>query len=108
VERRREGRRQWYRARPEALGPLARALEEMWFGRLSELKALAEAEQVKIDADQRKVVRAGRGGGKKKTVREALREAGPTKPNPARSTGHDKDSGLLSGPHARRGRRRQR
>ena len=39
-----EGRRRWYRARPDALGPLARALEAEWSGRLTRLKTLAEAE----------------------------------------------------------------
>lgn len=44
VEVRPEGRRRWYRARREALGPLAQALEAEWSGHLARLKTLAEAE----------------------------------------------------------------
>ena len=44
VEVRPEGRRRWYRARREALGPLAQALEAEWSGRLARLKTLAEEE----------------------------------------------------------------
>lgn len=47
-----EGRRRWYRARREALGPLARALEAEWSGRLTRLKTLAE-EEVAHDPDGR-------------------------------------------------------
>lgn len=39
-----EGRRRWYRARPDALGPLAHALEAEWSGHLTRLKTLAEEE----------------------------------------------------------------
>lgn len=46
VQVRPEGRRRWYRARREALGPLARALEAEWGGHLARLKTLAEAEVV--------------------------------------------------------------
>lgn len=42
---RRDGRRRWYRARRETLGPFAEALEAMWRGRLARLKQLAEAEE---------------------------------------------------------------
>lgn len=42
---RRDGRRRWYRARRETLGPFAEALEAMWRGRLAKLKQLAEAEE---------------------------------------------------------------
>lgn len=45
VTRRRDGRRQLYRANPEAIGALAPALEAMWAERLTTLKTLAEAEQ---------------------------------------------------------------
>lgn len=38
------GRQRLYRARPEALGPLARALEAEWSDRLTRLKTLAEEE----------------------------------------------------------------
>lgn len=48
---RRDGRRRWYRANPAALGALAPALEHMWFGKLAELKRLAESEQSRIDAN---------------------------------------------------------
>lgn len=44
VSVRREGRRRWYRARKETLGPLAPALEAMWCEQLGKLKALAETE----------------------------------------------------------------
>lgn len=50
VSVRKEGRRRWYSARREAFGPLASALEAMWFGKLGELKRLAEAEQRREDA----------------------------------------------------------
>jgi DNA-binding transcriptional ArsR family regulator len=43
VERRKRGRHRLYRARREALGPLAATLEAMWSARLDRLKALAEA-----------------------------------------------------------------
>jgi DNA-binding transcriptional ArsR family regulator len=44
VEVRRVGRHRFYRARPEALGPLAQMLMAEWSGRLTELKRLAEEE----------------------------------------------------------------
>lgn len=44
VEVRRAGRHRFYRARPEALGPLAQMLTAEWSGRLQELKRLAEEE----------------------------------------------------------------
>ena len=43
--RRKEGRTVFYRTDRAALGPLAAALEEMWFGKLAALKFLAEAEE---------------------------------------------------------------
>lgn len=49
VRLRREGRVHWYGANREAFGLLAPALEEMWFGKLGELKRLAELEQRRID-----------------------------------------------------------
>lgn len=45
VERRRDGRRQIYSLNKPALGPLAAALEQMWFGALTTLKDMAEAEE---------------------------------------------------------------
>ena len=45
VEQRKEGRRRFYRARREALGPLAQALEAMWMDGLGELRRLAEEEE---------------------------------------------------------------
>jgi hypothetical protein len=45
LTRRREGRRLFYRAQPEALGPVAMMLEAFWNSALSELKSRAEAEQ---------------------------------------------------------------
>lgn len=44
VEVRPEGRRRWYRARPEALGGLAHELESMWDSALERLQLLAELE----------------------------------------------------------------
>jgi len=52
VRVRRDGRRRWYRARREALGPLAQALEAEWSGHLTRLKTLAE-EEVAHDHDER-------------------------------------------------------
>lgn len=46
---RRDGRRRWYVANREALGSFAPALEQMWFGKLDELKRLAEDEQRRVD-----------------------------------------------------------
>lgn len=47
---RRDGKKRWYIANRDALGALAPALEQMWFGKLGELKRLAEAAQASIDA----------------------------------------------------------
>lgn len=44
VEVRPDGQRRWYRARREALGPLAQALESEWSGHRARLETLAEAE----------------------------------------------------------------
>jgi len=49
VVERRAGRHRYYRARQEALGPIAAVLEAMWRSRLTHLKALAEAEDVSDD-----------------------------------------------------------
>lgn len=45
VEMRKAGRSHFYRARKEALGPFAKALEAMWSDALDRLKSAAEAEQ---------------------------------------------------------------
>ena len=45
VDVRRDGRRRIYRARREALGPLADALEASWADRLGRLRELAEARE---------------------------------------------------------------
>jgi len=45
VSMRKDGRRRLYRARRDALGPLARVLEQEWDERLNRLKSLAEAEE---------------------------------------------------------------
>lgn len=42
---RRDGRRRFYRADRECLGPLAAALEAMWSDALARLKEVAEAEE---------------------------------------------------------------
>ncbi len=44
VAARREGRQRFYRARPEALGPVATALEAMWDDALYRLRLHAELE----------------------------------------------------------------
>jgi DNA-binding transcriptional ArsR family regulator len=44
IEMRKAGRSRFYRARKEALGPFAKALEAMWSDALDRLKAAAEAE----------------------------------------------------------------
>lgn len=51
VSVREDGRRRWYMARREAFGALADGLEQMWFGKLLELKRLAEEEQWRIDRE---------------------------------------------------------
>ena len=45
VQARKEGRHRYYRARPEALGPLGRMLEETWRSALWRLKVRAELEE---------------------------------------------------------------
>jgi len=45
VSVRRDGRQRFYRARREAFGPLAVALEAMWNDRLGRLKDVAEREE---------------------------------------------------------------
>lgn len=45
VERRAKGRFRYYRARKEAIGPLAQFLESMWASALAELKRHAELEE---------------------------------------------------------------
>ncbi len=50
LRRRRDGRRIFYIAQREALGPFAAALEAMWSEKLGVLKNLAEDEQKRVDA----------------------------------------------------------
>lgn len=45
IESRVESRNRFYRARKKALGPMAKALEEMWSDALWKLKLAAELEQ---------------------------------------------------------------
>ena len=47
VESRVAGKHRFYRARPEALGPVARVLEQMWDDALWRLKLAAELEQTR-------------------------------------------------------------
>lgn len=47
VESRAEGRHRFYRARRDALGPVARMLEQMWDDALWRLKLAAELEQAR-------------------------------------------------------------
>ena len=47
LERRPEGRRRFYRARPERLGPFKPWLQSMWEGALYRLKLRAELEQAR-------------------------------------------------------------
>ncbi|HWC95792.1 MAG TPA: helix-turn-helix domain-containing protein [Candidatus Sulfopaludibacter sp.] len=47
VEARTEQRHRFYRARPEALGPLAEMLERMWDDALWKLKLAAELEETR-------------------------------------------------------------
>jgi DNA-binding transcriptional ArsR family regulator len=47
AQARAEGRQRFYRARPEALGPVGRMLEEMWDDVLWRLKLAAELEQTR-------------------------------------------------------------
>ena len=42
VDLRKEGRTHYYKANHQKLGPLARYLETFWWGRLTELKTVAE------------------------------------------------------------------
>lgn len=52
VERRKLGRSRLYRARREALGPLAAMLEAMWSARLGRLKAMAEAAERQAETNE--------------------------------------------------------
>jgi DNA-binding transcriptional ArsR family regulator len=47
VERRIDGRQRFYRARPDAMGPLREWLEQMWSDALYDLKLLAELEEAR-------------------------------------------------------------
>jgi DNA-binding transcriptional ArsR family regulator len=44
---RRDGRKRYYRAAREGLGPMKRWLEQMWARSLDDLAALAEAEEIR-------------------------------------------------------------
>lgn len=46
---RRAGTHRYYRADPQALGPLAQYLQQMWTTQLDRLADLAEAEQSRVD-----------------------------------------------------------
>jgi DNA-binding transcriptional ArsR family regulator len=63
LRRRKEGKRVFYAADREAMGPVAQVLEAMWRDRLGVLKTLAETEQRKADSSRRRrrVTRPGRG-----------------------------------------------
>ena len=54
IESRLESRNRFYRARKEALGPMAKALEEMWADALWKLKLAAELEQSRRGPKQQK------------------------------------------------------
>ncbi len=75
VENRREGRHQIYRARSEALGPLAAVLQSMWEDRLGILKGLAEwEERGKRNRDRRRArsgssAKTGAARGSRRTAR---------------------------------------
>jgi DNA-binding transcriptional ArsR family regulator len=62
VDQRVEGRERWYRARPEALGPVGRLLEGMWQDALWRLKLLAELEATRRGPRPRKPKRTARRG----------------------------------------------
>ena len=53
VEMRKVGRSRFYRARKEALGPFAKALEAMWSDAFDRLKSAVEAEQEKKERRSR-------------------------------------------------------
>ena len=62
VEARSEGRRRFYRARQEALGPVGRMLEQMWDDALWRLKLAAELEQTRRGPrPRRRTVKARKG-----------------------------------------------
>ena len=60
VECRAESRHRYYRARPEALGPVAHMLEQMWSDALWRLKLQAELEASRRGPRPRGARRAGR------------------------------------------------
>lgn len=55
LESRAEHRYRYYRARPDALGPMREALEQMWSGALWRLKLAAELEQARRGPRGRKL-----------------------------------------------------
>ena len=59
VDARAEGRHRFYRARHEALGPVARMLEQMWDDALWRLKLAAELEQTRRGPRSRRRPRKG-------------------------------------------------
>jgi DNA-binding transcriptional ArsR family regulator len=59
VDVRAEGRRRFYRARRDALGPLAKMLEQMWDDALWRLKLAAELEQTRRGPRPRRRPRKG-------------------------------------------------
>jgi DNA-binding transcriptional ArsR family regulator len=61
VQVRREGRHRLYRARREALGPVAATLEEMWSDALWRLKLAAELEQTRRGPRPRRSHKATKG-----------------------------------------------
>ena len=62
TEARAEGRHRYYRARRDALGPLARMLEQMWDDALWRLKLAAELEQTRRGPrPRRRTVKARKG-----------------------------------------------
>jgi DNA-binding transcriptional ArsR family regulator len=59
VDMRADGRRRFYRARRDALGPLAKMLEQMWDDALWRLKLAAELEQTRRGPRPRRRPRKG-------------------------------------------------
>lgn len=51
IDVRPDGRHRWYSANRAAFGAFADGLEQMWFGKLGELKRLAETEQRRLDRE---------------------------------------------------------
>jgi DNA-binding transcriptional ArsR family regulator len=88
VEARQLGRRRFYKARPEALGPLRAWLESTWADALSRLKLAAELEEAHGTSDghapRRKPARNSARGARKPARAKQQKQRAPARRQPRR------------------------